>query len=189
MKTALIGAVTAFGLFAATLAQAATTLTPANPQPTGLKSGLAVTYAFPPDVKTLDSAAQSLSQSGKRGQALTGLSYPDQGEGANVLTTSQPHFVAAQITGYIKFDAPGTYKLELYSNDGSRLSVGGATIATLDERSPCSSAGAKSVEVPEAGWYPIEVLYFQRWATACLEMDWQPPGGRFQAVPNAAFGH
>ena len=189
MKSALIGVVAALGLMAATMVQATTTLTPANPQPTGLKSGLAVTYAFPTDVKSLSDASQSLAQSGKRGKSVKGLSYPDKGEGANVLTTKQPHYVAARITGYIKFDAPGTYKLELYSNDGSQLSVGGKTVATLDERAPCGSVGAKSVEVPQAGWYPIDVLYFQRSSTACLEMDWQPPGGRFQGVPNAAFGH
>jgi hypothetical protein len=170
-------------------AWAGPTLSPANPQPSGLKSGLAVSYAFPTDVKSLSEATQSLAQSAKRGTALSGLSYPDRGEGANVLTASQPHFVAARITGYIRFDAAGEYGLELFSNDGAQMSIGGQMVSRLDERSPCSSAGEKRVTVPQAGWYPIEVVYFQRWSTACLELDWIPPGGAQGSVPNAAFGH
>jgi hypothetical protein len=43
--------------------------------------------------------------------------------------------------------------------------------------------------VPQPGWYPLSATYFQRFSTACLEMEWAPPGGGQVAVPNAAFGH
>lgn len=189
MKHFVLGAVAALGVLAASIGGAQTTLSPANPQPSGLKKGLAVTYAFPQDVKTLSATRSALAASPKRGKPLSGLSYPDRGEGANVLTTNQPHYVAARIKGYIKFDKPGVHTVELFTNDGAALMIGGKTISVLDERSPCSSAGRKQVNVPQAGWYDIQVDYFQRWATACLEMDWAAPGGRMGPVPNAAFGY
>ena len=44
-------------------------LKPASPQPSGLKSGLAVKYAYPPDVKSLNQATRAL----KRAKAGTRL--------------------------------------------------------------------------------------------------------------------
>ena len=54
LKTALVAAA-AIMLATASLA-APLKLKPADPQPSGLKSGLAVSYAYPPDVKPLGNA-------------------------------------------------------------------------------------------------------------------------------------
>lgn len=163
-------------------------LQPADPQPSGLKQGLAVTYAYPTDVKTLAAARSALDGRPKQGAPLAGLSYNDTNDGDKVLTAQFSKHVAADISGYIKFDAPGIYTLNFMTNDGLEAWIGGQEVAYYDDRTPCGPTGEIEVSVPTAGWYPIQALYFQRLATACLMMEWGTGGGLSQ-VPNAAFGH
>ncbi|MEL6417577.1 MAG: PA14 domain-containing protein [Pseudomonadota bacterium] len=164
----------------------ALTLQPANPQPTGLKSGLAVEYAFPPDVKTLGQAERDLRRA-KPGKPLAGLDYRDTDEGEPTLTSGRAEKVVARITGYVKFDSAGDYIIDFVSNDGVKAIVGGQQVVFFDGRHTCQESAPQRVIVPEAGWYPIEVVYFQRYKTACLHMragkdepDW---------MPNSAFGY
>ena len=165
-------------------------LTPADPQPNEgkLKPGLAVTYAYPDDVKTLADARDALNNRSKAGPALRGLSYADNKEGEPTMTAQFSTNVAADISGYIRFDAPGTYTVNFLSNDGIEARIGGQEVAYFDERHPCEPAGAVEVAVPEAGWYAVEALYFQRRGTACLMMQWSVGGGLGQ-VPDDAFRH
>jgi len=189
MRTVLIGACAALGVMAAAAWAAPMQLRPANPQPSGLKPGLAVTYAYPVDVKTLSDAKQSLAQTVKKGKPLKGMNYPDRGEGVKALTSDRDQVVAADIHGYIRFDQSGVYTLEFFSNDGLEVAIGGRQVADYDAREPCSSTGAVQVQVPQAGWYALSAVYFQRLGTSCLEMEWAPPGGGKKAVPNGNFGH
>lgn len=162
-------------------------LEPANPQPSGLKPGLAVKYAYPEDVKTLSQAEQAL-KSAKPGRPLKGLDYWDTEEGMETLTSGQAMRVVAGISGYVRFDAPGVYTVDFLSNDGLRAFIGGKKVAVIDERTPCEAGDAVQVEVPQAGWYPFEALYFQRLGTACLHMR-AGQGGKVDWMPDSAFGH
>jgi len=161
-------------------------LKPASPQPSGLKPGLAVKYAYPPDVKSLNQAERALKKA-KAGPSLKGLDYRDTNEGDNTLTANRPFFVAADISGYVKFDAPGTYTIDFLTNDGLDAKVGGQTVGYFDGRQGCSETRAVQVEVPQAGWYPVDITYFQRMGTACLHM--RAGQGSPNWMPDAAFGH
>ncbi len=183
-KTAALAA-TAIMLATATFA-APLKLTPANPQPSGLKPGLAVKYAYPPDVKSLNQANRALKR-GKAGPALAGLDYRDTADGDNTLTSKRAHHVAAGISGYVKFDAPGTYNIDFLTNDGLDAKVGGQTVGYFDGRQKCFETRAVQVEVPQAGWYPVDITYFQRVGTACLHM--RAGQGAPDWMPNTAFGH
>ncbi|MCE8007516.1 PA14 domain-containing protein [Aestuariivita sp.] len=163
-------------------------LEPANPQPSGLKPGLAVVYAFPNDVKTLSQADQAL-KSAKPGRPLEGLDYWDTEEGGETLTSGQALRVVAGISGYVRFDAPGIYTVDFLSNDGLRAFIGGKKVAVIDERTPCEPGPATEVEVPVSGWYALKAVYFQRAGTACLHMRAAPQGSAPDWMPNAAFGH
>ena len=55
---------------------------------------------------------------GQLGAPLPMLDF-DMGEG-EVLGSGQKDFVGAHITGYVAFDAPGTYRFRVTSNDGVR---------------------------------------------------------------------
>lgn len=172
-----------------TPAFAATTLSPADPQPAAsdLAPGLAVQYAYPPDVKTLENAGYWLDRMAKAGPPLTGLQYHDTTD--NALTSSQVTRVAAKIDGFVHFEKAGAYKLKFFSNDGLDVKLGGAEIYRDDTRHPCGSDGAVEVSVPKPGWYPLHMIYFQRLESSCLIMSWQPPGGKMGEAPNAAFAY
>ncbi|MGV6847009.1 MAG: PA14 domain-containing protein [Marinibacterium sp.] len=176
------------GVLFGTQAMAQVALTPAQPQPTGLKPGLAVTYAFPPDVKLLSHAKQALAKGSQKGKALAGLSYPEV-QGGDALTSGKQHYVAARIKGFMKFSETGTYQIRVFSNDGVDIRVGGVRVGKKDERTPCSTSGWVKVSVAQAGWYPLDALWFQRWSNSCLEMDWKTPSGKKGPVPNSAFGY
>ncbi|MFY1710376.1 PA14 domain-containing protein [Tritonibacter mobilis] len=182
------GAALTVGLTVAALA-APVMLTPANPQPSGLKPGLSVRYAYPSDVKSLAAARNALKYKVEQGAPLKGLDYRDTELGQNVLTAKRAERVVADIRGYVRFDAPGIYTIDFLTNDGLHAVVGGQVVGEFDGRQPCEETFAVEVEVPEAGWYPLKALWFQRTNTACLHMRAGPAGKRPKWMPNAAFGH
>lgn len=171
--------------FAAPLA-----LTPADPQPAAgaLVPGLAVSYATGSDGRSLGEAKSDLRKA-KPGDPIPALNYDDEPEGTPVLTSSQSSLVAAAISGYIKFDAPGTYVLDFLSNDGLEISIGGQQVGLYDGVHSCGYVGEVEVEVPKAGYYPLEATYFQRKGTACLMMEWGPDSDGLDIVPDSAFFH
>lgn len=193
MKTALIGAIAALSMIIVTSAFAAPLqLTPANPQPSGLKSGLSVRYGYAVNgqhIKSLGDAAAVLRSGAERGRPLKGLDYRDTNEGEPVLTSKRALNVAADIRGYVRFDKPGVYDIDFLTNDGLRIKIGGQKVGLFDGRQPCETTMMTQVQVPVAGWYKLEALYFQRLKTACLHMRWAPKGSGMQWVPNKAFGY
>lgn len=161
----------------------------ANPQPESVRAGLAVDYAFPKDVKSLRDAYIALGVGAEPGAPLEGMDYLSSKDQPGALTSGQETKVAARIEGYIRFDVPGTYTLEVYSNDGLELSIGGREVAKVDEKRGCDPIGAVEVNVQKAGWYELEALYWQRKGGSCLIMEWAKEGGALQTVPAEAFGH
>lgn len=164
-------------------------LKPADPQPDDVSAGLAVEYAFPDDVKSLRDAYISLGIGAEPGEPLADLNYLSSESSPFALTSGQELKVAARIKGYIRFDAPGVYTLETYSNDGLELSIGGEEVAKVDEKRGCDPIGAVEVSVPDAGWYDLEALYWQRKGGSCLIMEWAQEGAELETVPAAAFGY
>ena len=190
MKLSLLGMGAALAMLCATtLSAGALKLSPANPQPTGLKPGLAVVYAYPLDVKSLKQARSALNSSTKAGPPLLGLDYRDTNEGERTLTATRARNVVAHITGYVRFDKPGKHSIDFLSNDGMVATIGGQEVSKFDGRQPCEPTYGSDVEVPVAGWYELDLIYFQRGGTACLHMRSGPAGKRAKWMPNDAFGH
>ncbi|GHH00235.1 PA14 domain-containing protein [Pseudodonghicola xiamenensis] len=191
MKIASVAALAAWGLGAAGAVAAPLKLTPAEPQPTGLKAGLAVKYAYlgppPQKIQSMSMAMQMLN-SAKPGQPLRGLDYRDTDEGDPVLTHKYPYNVAADITGFIRFDAPGVYEIETWSNDGINAQIGGALVGDFDGRQGCEANQRVEVQVPKAGWYPLKFAYFQKYGSSCLMMKWGKSGQKLKWVPNEVLG-
>jgi len=192
MKSALIGAVVALVLGIASAASAAPLkLTPANPQPGGLKNGLSVTYGYAvqgQDIKKLSDARAVLKSGAERGKPLRGLDYRDTNIGENTLTSKRAENVAASVSGYIRFDKPGVYDIEFFTNDGLIAKIGGQRVGYFDGRQACDSTVVAEVEVPSAGWYNFSAIYFNRLNTSCLMMRWAAKGGSMKWVPNNVFG-
>ena len=194
MKTKLFGMVTACGLAVATTAFDGTVqLRPASPQPSGLKPGLSVTYGWlgnpPQKFQSLSAARSFVNSNGKRGRALRGLYYRDTNDGDPVMTHKEHYNVAAKIRGYIKFDAPGTYDLEVWSNDGVDARISGKSVGNFDGRQGCEPNQRVTAVVPKAGWYDMSLYYYQKYGTSCLMMKWAPSGSKMKWVPNSAFAY
>ncbi|MEX0283611.1 MAG: PA14 domain-containing protein [Paracoccaceae bacterium] len=192
MKRIAAGAAMVLGLFLATaLAAAPAKLTPANKQ-SGFKKGLSVRYAYagppPARIQTI-SEAKSMLKSAKPGKPLRGLDYRDTKDGQPVLTFKEAYNVAADIRGYIKFDAPGVYQIEVWSNDGVDARISGQRVGHFSGRQSCQGNVIMEVDVPKAGWYPLQMAYFQKYSTSCLMMRWAKKGQKLSWVPNSAFGH
>lgn len=172
-------------LAASTAAAGPLKLEPADPQPTDLKQGLAVKYAKA-SVRTLAEAAQHLDGASP-GKPLEGLDYRDTADGDPTLTSGTATKIVAGISGYVRFDEPGTYFMDFLSNDGLQMTIGGQEVVYLDGVHPCEASEEVEVSIPQAGWYALEALYFQRKGTACLHMR----AGMDEPVwmENDAFGY
>lgn len=186
-RAATVAAV--FFSFTAAALAAPLKLTPAYPQPKELKSGLAVRYAYPHDVKNLGSAEKALARKSESAAPLAGLDHRDTRIGEKVMTSRRDTQVAADITGYVRFDTAGVYTIDFLTNDGLRATIGGQLVGEFDGRQSCEETFAVEVEIPQAGWYPLHALYFQRLNTACLHMRAGLNPDRPTWMPDAAFGH
>ena len=99
MKSIIFSALTTISMAFASLAGAQVIeLTPANPQPSNVKKGLAVNYFFGDrSVRNLAQAKSKLKWA-EPGTPLPGLNFPDKGKGAPVMTSGKPELVVADIT-------------------------------------------------------------------------------------------
>jgi hypothetical protein len=90
----------------------------------------------------------------------------------------------------LRLEAPGTYRFQVTNNDGVRLHLGGARIYDDPRTGPARTSAPIPVDVTEAGWYVIEIWYFEKRGSATLEILWSPPGGdALVEVPAAAMKH
>ncbi|WP_147108149.1 PA14 domain-containing protein [Tateyamaria sp. syn59] len=178
---AAISYVSATALFAAPLK-----LEPADPQPEALSQGLSVVYNLDENPRSIDDALDALDAA-RPGKPLLGMDYRDTADGDETLTSGQAHKVVAGISGYVRFDEAGTYLVDFMSNDGLMMSIGGQEVAFFDGVHPCEATETVEVEVPEAGWYEMEGVYFQRKGTACLLM--RAGIGEPVWIENESFGY
>ena len=120
------------------------------------------------------------------GRPLAKLDFIGDG---NVLTSDYVMGVAADIVGFIKLDVPGTWKFQVNSNDGVRVTLGGKKILQDDFVHSDHMSNIAEVEVEQPGWFKLNVLYFQRKGTSALQLFWQKPGGAQEIVPAEAYAH
>ena len=155
---------------------------PAKPQPTAeqLQPGLAVGYS----TGYIQRLAEIRHPGLRDAPPLPNLDYVGNDK---VLTSDYVEGVGADIEGFIKLDAPGTWKFQVNSNDGVRVTLGGKKILEDDYVHSDRMSKVADVEVKEPGWYPLNVLYFQRKGTYALQLFWQKPGGTQEIVPAEAF--
>ncbi|MEU6025825.1 family 16 glycoside hydrolase [Streptomyces tauricus] len=92
----------------------------------------------------------------------------------------------SEVTGYLVVPSDGTYGLRLTSDDGSRLSIDGATVIDHDGLHGAEPKDA-SVELT-AGSHPLRIDHFERDGGQELRLAWKPPGASdFTTVPRDAL--
>lgn len=144
----------------------------AEPQPTAeqLAPGLAVQYTY----AIVNSIGELKGRKFEPGPPLTHLEWR-MGSGI-VLTSKAREGVGAMITGFIRFDKPGTYGLDVTSNDGVRVEIGGKLIHEDPGVHSDTTSDRIDLKIEQAGWYPINIVYFQKRYTATLVVHWAAPG-------------
>jgi hypothetical protein len=161
-----------------------------SPQPDdgALKDGLAVRYYVSVFRTILDFTDHMRSVKGKAGPPIPELNYK-VGIG-KVLTSKENDFVGAHITGLINFEQAGTHHLEVTSNDGVEVTLGGQMIFSDPGVHSDSTSQPIPVEVAAPGWHALKVLYFEKQSTSTLILKWRPPGAAgFEVVPAKALKH
>lgn len=161
----------------------------AQPDPASLVSGLAVTYHF-----HLFNTVSEISQWARSNESVKGTPLPalDYSVGSgNVLTSGRPDGVGATIKGLIRFPAAGRYVLAMQSNDGVSLSIGGERIIADPGVHTDRFSELVRVDIAEPGWYPLDLLYFEKRNTATLQFYWaqEAAGESLRLVPPEAFAH
>ncbi len=160
-----------------------------QPDAAALAPGLAVTYHFH-IFNTVGEIPQfAKTNEGTPGEPLPALDY-SVGSG-NVLTSGRPDGVGATISGLIRFPAAGRYVLAMQSNDGVALSIGGQRIISDPGVHADRFSRLVRIDIAEPGWYPLDLLYFEKRHTSTLQLYWaqEAAGESLRLVPADAFAH
>jgi len=160
-------------------AETITGLKPAEPQPTAqqLAPGLAVQYTY-----AIVNHVDELK--GRKLEAGPPLAHLEWKTGTGIVLTSKAREgVGAMISGLLLFDKPGTYGFEITSNDGVRVEVGGKLVHEDPGVHADSTSDRIDVKIDRPGWYPLNVVYFQKRNTATLVVRWIGPGEKGKLVP------
>jgi hypothetical protein len=162
----------------------------ASPQPASLTPGLKVGYY----VKLFNTVEQiqdwAKYKDAYPGEPLPSLDYRSGTD--TVLTSSMEDGVGAHITGFIRIDEIGTYSFAAQSNDGLSVDIGGTRVVYDPDVHADRYSQPVEVEIKTAGWYPIDVWYFERKNTSTLRLYWLLPDeeeGSMTIVPEGVFGH
>ncbi len=161
----------------------------AQPDPAVLASGLAVTYHFHIFNTVGEIPQYAQTPDGTPGEPIPALDY-SVGSG-NVLTSGRRDGGGATISGLIRFPAARRYVLAMQSNDGVALSIGGQRIISDPGVHTDRFSQLVRVDIAEPGWYPLDLLYFEKRHTSTLQLYWaqEAAGESLRLVPADAFAH
>ena len=86
-----------------------------------------------------------------------------------------------RFAGYIQVPATDVYAFSIDSDDGTRLRIGGKDVVVNDGVHGATSARGEIAL--QAGWHPIELIYFQGTGGQGLQVSWEGPGFLPAPVP------
>jgi PA14 domain len=175
------------GVAASAGAETISGLKPTEPQPEAarLKPGLAVQYTY----AIMNHVDEMKGRQFEPGSPILHLDWV-MGTG-RVLTSKAHEGVGAILTGFLQFEKPGVYGVNVTSNDGVRLEIGGRLIHEDPGVHSDTTSDRIDLKIDQPGWYPITITYFQKRHTATLVVRWIGPGekGKLQPVAPRALAH
>jgi hypothetical protein len=165
-----------------------------SPPPGGeaaLRPGLAVTYYPGFAERHLDLLPEKDSPFATRGVPGEPVLHLNQRFGNGpVFGSGRNTMVGMRMVGWLHCEAAGIYRFQALSNDGLRVTLGNLRILDDPLQHGDQLTEVAEVALPQPGWYPLRVEYFQRKGTAVLEFHWQPPGAAgLSPVPAEALAH
>jgi hypothetical protein len=121
----------------------------------------------------------------------TGLLFMDSGTLADLAKAeiNKEDFYGMIITGTLTPSETGSYKFQLWSDDGVRLKIGDTWVVsfwgevmdggrTWEERRT-----GDAIQLEAGKSYPIRVEYFEGWGGNLFELTWSKDAGDFTKIP------
>ena len=88
-----------------------------------------------------------------------------------------------EVIGWLRVERPGGFRFRLTSDDGARLTIGGAVIVDHDGRHGPTPRASEPVTLA-AGLHRLRIDHFDAGGNRMLQLAWQPPGAvDFAVVP------
>jgi len=92
-----------------------------------------------------------------------------------------------RFTGYLRVPKTDVYAFTVTSDDGARLRLGDQEVVIHDGVHGMTEA--KGEIALEAGWHPIELVYFQGEGGLGLQVSYECPGMTKRPIPAESLGH
>jgi len=102
------------------------------------------------------------------------------------LADREDHY-AILFEGYLEVSAPGMYRFEVESDDGSRLYLHGRQVVDNDGSHSARTRAGRMALAP--GLHPLRLEYFEDYMGQELELRWYGPGGAHGAIPFQQLRH
>ncbi|MFW8744997.1 PA14 domain-containing protein, partial [Mesorhizobium japonicum] len=97
-------------------------------------------------------------------------------------------YASIRLTGMITFPGPGTYKLDTYADDGSRVWVDDVNVLDNWAVGTFTNVGQPIVIAPgDPLTKRIRIDWFQAWGPAYLQLKWEVNGAAAVVVPGSAL--
>ncbi len=98
--------------------------------------------------------------------------------------------IGIRMRGAFYFPESGNYNFQALSNDGIKMFFGEHLVVNDPVQHSDQLSDEGSINIPQAGWYPVRIDYFQRKGTAALKLFWKQPGmDSMEIVPATSYGH
>lgn len=131
---------------------------------------------------------EQIARKGKPGPPVRQLNH--RFENQPVFDSGQNKGVGMIMEGYFYLPQPGEYLFQAVSNDGFELLVNNVLVVSDPGVHGARFSEKGRITVAGAGWFPVQIRYFQRKGTAALELYWQPPGSSAMSiVPAEVYAH
>lgn len=160
------------------------TLVPSGIQPADFSPGL--------DTRIIDKLFGTINQlpedvSFSKGKPIAKLDYQYDGS-TPMFGTGRNHSIGLVINGFLKFDPSGRYEIQAKSNDGIRIKLADKIIIEDPDIHSDRFSSVAILDVPQTGFVPLRIHYFQRKGSACLQLYWKRPGSdHFDIIPEEAY--
>ena len=153
-----------------------------------LQPGLEVVYIFK-KYRNVDQipTGEAALRMGRRGEPVTMLNH-QSGKEESVFASGRSQGVGMVIDGLLNLEKAGTYRWQALANDGIRMFINNKMIFEDPKVHPDRLTPTGTLEIAKGGYYPVQIIYFQRKGTAALKLYWQPPGAeQFSLVPAEVY--
>ncbi len=147
----------------------------------GLRNGLSATYYDQGNMSGAFFTGSTMAQ-------IDGPVDYNWGNGAPASGIGADNF-SVRWTGYVQAPSTGSYSFRTVSDDGVRLTVGGALLINNWTDHGAATDTSAAVNLVAGQYYPVTLEFYERGGGAVISLQWQPPAAAFAAIPLANLLH